>query len=145
LSVFSPQQLQALALLFLRVNDHGPRRLGIFRILCTPNGLSYYNLSFYADPGRGFGGCGVGWLTFLYPPLGNRCFPYIASSASWGASLCCGSSVRVKNNDGEAGQRDMKAAHSGFRAADTGRSPTYTATTETTPRIRGRKIDLIIR
>ena len=45
LSVFSAEQLQALALLFLKVNDHGAAdRPGIFRILCAPDRLPHYQV-----------------------------------------------------------------------------------------------------
>ena len=98
LSAFSSQQLQALALLLLKVNDRGagialiffgfyalltgylilrstflPRILGVFSILG-----------------------GLGWLSFLYLPLGHRLFPYVAVIAILGATalivwlLVCG-------------------------------------------------------
>jgi hypothetical protein len=88
LSVFSAEQLQALALLFLKVNDRGagialvffgfyalltghliiksiflPRILGILSVLA-----------------------GFGWLTFLYPPFGGRLFPFLAIFAILGAA-----------------------------------------------------------
>ena len=57
LSVFSAEQLQALALLFLKVNDRGAGDgLGIFRVLCAADGLSHYQVHLPAsDSGRRVG------------------------------------------------------------------------------------------
>jgi hypothetical protein len=88
LSVFSAEQLQALALLFLKVNDRGAAIALVFfgfyalltgyliirstflpRILGVPSMLG-----------------GLGWLSFLYPPLGYRLFPYVVAIALLGAA-----------------------------------------------------------
>src|SRR5436309_4551750 len=87
LSVFSAEQLQALALLFLKVNDHGAAIalafFGFYALLtvyligrstCLPRILSLLSV---------FGV--LGWLTFLYPPLGYRLFPYLAAFGLLGA------------------------------------------------------------
>src|SRR5205807_2019961 len=88
LSVFSTQQLQALALLFLKVNDHGAGIALVFfgsyalltgyliiRSTFLPRILGVLSVS-----------GGLGWLTFLYPPLGYRLFPYVAAFGLLGAT-----------------------------------------------------------
>jgi len=88
LTVFSVEQLQALALLFFKVNDRGAAvRPGIFRVLCNPDGYLIIRSTFLP---RILGVLsvvgGLGWLTFLYPPLGSRLFPFIAIFAILGAA-----------------------------------------------------------
>src|SRR5215212_3874324 len=80
LAGFSAEQLQSVALILLKVNDQGAgAALGffgfstllgaylVFRSTFLPRWLGV--LSFIA---------GLGWLTFLYPPLGYRAFPIAA-------------------------------------------------------------------
>ncbi|HEX8144588.1 MAG TPA: DUF4386 domain-containing protein [Pyrinomonadaceae bacterium] len=80
LAGFSVEQLQSVALILLKVNDQGAGAalalfgfstlLGgylVFRSTFLPRWLGV--LSFVA---------GLGWLTFLYPPLGYRAFPIVA-------------------------------------------------------------------
>jgi len=79
LSVFSAEQLQALALLFLKVNDKGAEiALVFFGIYALLTGYlvikSTFLPSFLGWLGI-FGG--LGWLNFLYPPLAYRLLPYI--------------------------------------------------------------------
>jgi hypothetical protein len=89
LSVFSAEQLQVLALLFLKVNDHGAAIALVFfgfyalltgylivRSTFLPRILGVLSI---------FGG--LGWMTFLYQPLGYRPFPYIAALGILGAAL----------------------------------------------------------
>jgi hypothetical protein len=87
LSVFNAEQLQALALLFLKVNDQGAaiglvffgfatllKGYLIVRSTFLPRILGV--LSLFA---------GLGLLTYLYMPLGYRLFPYIAALGLLGA------------------------------------------------------------
>jgi hypothetical protein len=87
LTVFSVDQLQALALLFLKVNDRGAGiALVFFGFYAILTGYLIIKSSFLP---RILGVLsvvgGLGWLTFLYPPLGGRLFPFIAIFAILGA------------------------------------------------------------
>ena len=88
LSVFSAEQLQALALLFLKVNDHGAAiALVFFGFYALLTGYLIIRSTFLP---RILGVLsllgGLGWLSFLYPPLGYRLFPYIAAFDLLGAA-----------------------------------------------------------
>jgi len=87
LSVFSPEQLQALVLLFLKVNDRGAGiALAFFGFYAVLTGHLIIKSTFLP---RFLGVwsvvAGVGWLTFLYPPLGYRLFLYVAPFGLLGA------------------------------------------------------------
>jgi len=89
LAVFSPEQLQALALLFLKVNDHGAAiALVFFGFYALLTGYLILRSTFLP---RILGVLsvlgGLGWLTFLNQPLGYRLFPYIAALGILGAVL----------------------------------------------------------
>jgi uncharacterized protein DUF4386 len=79
LSVFGAEQLQALALLFLKVNDKGTEiALVFFGIYTLLTGYLVIRSTFLP---RFLGWLGIfgglGWLIFLYPPLAYRLLPCI--------------------------------------------------------------------
>src|SRR6202795_3053975 len=87
LSVFSAEQLQALALVFLKVNDQGAAiGLVFFGFYAPLKGYLIIRSTFLP---RILGVLGVfgglGWLSFLYPPLAYRLLPYILMLALLGA------------------------------------------------------------
>jgi hypothetical protein len=88
LEVFNPQQLQALALLLLRVNDRGAAMaLAFFGFEALLNGYLVFRSTFLP---RILGLlsmlAGLGWLSFLYPPLGYSLFLYVAAFALLGSA-----------------------------------------------------------
>ena len=88
LSVFSAEQLQALALLFFKVNDRGAgMALVFFGLYALLTGYLIIKSTFLPRILGVLSVCaGFGWLTFLYPPLGSRLFPYVAVFALLGAA-----------------------------------------------------------
>lgn len=87
LSVFSAEQLQALALLFLKVNDRGAAiALVFFGFYAFLTGYLMIKSTFLP---RILGVvsviAGLGWLSFLYEPLGYRLFPFVAAFGLLGA------------------------------------------------------------
>src|SRR5712664_1819214 len=88
LSAFSAEQLQALALLFLKVNDRGAGvALVFFGFYALLTGYLIIRSTFLP---RILGVLsvvgGLGWLSFLYLPLAHRAFPYVAVFALLGAA-----------------------------------------------------------
>lgn len=88
LKVFRPEQLHALALLLLRVNDQGAAiSLAFSGFYAVLTGWLVFRSGFLP---RFLGVwselAGVGWLTFLYPPLGYRLFNYLAVFGFLGAA-----------------------------------------------------------
>jgi hypothetical protein len=87
LNVFDQKQLQAIALLFLTVNDQGAAMaLAFFGFYAVLNGYLIFRSTFLP---RFLGAwsmiAGLGWLTFLSPPLGYRLFLYVAAVGFLGA------------------------------------------------------------
>jgi hypothetical protein len=88
LTVFSPEQLQAFALLLLKINDRGAAMgLAFFGFESLLNGYLVFRSSFLP---RILGIlsmiAGLGWLTFLYPSLGYSLFLYLAGFALLGSA-----------------------------------------------------------
>ena len=80
LSGFDAAQLQSIALILLKVNDFGAATALAFFGMSTPLiGYLIFKSTFLP---RWLGAlvllAGLGWLTFLYPPLGYRVFMIIA-------------------------------------------------------------------
>ncbi|MBZ5505011.1 MAG: DUF4386 domain-containing protein [Acidobacteriia bacterium] len=88
LSVFGAEQLQALALLFLKVNDRGAGiALVFFGFYALLTGYLMIRSTFLPRVLGVFSVLGgLGWLTFLYPPLGSRLFAFLAIFAILGAA-----------------------------------------------------------
>jgi hypothetical protein len=87
LSVFSAEQLQALALLFLKVNDRGAGiALVFFGFYAVLTGYLIIRSTFLP---RILGVvsviAGLGWLSFLYLPFAHLMFPYVVVLALLGA------------------------------------------------------------
>ena len=87
LRVFNQEQLQALALLFLKVNDHGAGiGLAFFGFYALLNGYLILRSTFLPRIlGVWSAIAGLGWLTFLSPTLGYRLFNYVAPFGLLGA------------------------------------------------------------
>jgi hypothetical protein len=86
LSVFKREQLQALALLFLRINDQGAAMaLAFFGFYALLTGYLIFKSGFFPRILGLLSECaGLGWLTFLSTTLGYRLFPYLAAFAFLG-------------------------------------------------------------
>ena len=87
LSVFNSGQLQALALLLLNVNNQAAGiALAFFGFSTFLNGYLIVRSTFWPKILGVLSMLGgLGWLTFLYPPLGNQLFLYVLPLALIGA------------------------------------------------------------
>ena len=88
LSVFNLEQRQALALLFLKLNDHGAAvALAFFGFYALLTGYLIFKSTFLPRVLGVLSECaGLGWLAFLSPSLGYRLFPLIAIFGLVGAA-----------------------------------------------------------
>lgn len=87
LSVFNPEQLQALALLFVKVNDRGAgMALAFFGFSTFLQGWLIFRSTFLPRIlGAVSAVAGLGWLSFLSPTFGYRVFNYVAAFGLLGA------------------------------------------------------------
>jgi hypothetical protein len=86
LSAFAPEQLQALALVFLRLNDYAFQiYLVFFGVWCLLIGYLIFRSTFLPRIlGVLLAISGLGWVTYLYPPLAHRVYPIIAAASALG-------------------------------------------------------------
>lgn len=87
LSAFTPEQLQALALMFIKLNASAfDLYLVFFGFWCVLTGYLIFRSTFLPRVlGVLFVISGLGWMTYLFPPLAHRLFiPYIAAASALG-------------------------------------------------------------
>jgi hypothetical protein len=86
LSAFTPEQLQALALVFLKLNGYAFQiYLVFFGAWCLLIGYVIFRSTFLPRVlGVLLAISGLGWVTYLYPPLAHRVYPFIAAASALG-------------------------------------------------------------
>jgi Domain of unknown function (DUF4386) len=86
LSAFTPEQLQALALVFLKLNDYAFQiYLVFFGAWCLLTGYLIFRSTFLPRIlGVLLAISGLGWMTYLYPPLAHRLWHVIAAASALG-------------------------------------------------------------
>jgi hypothetical protein len=87
LSAFTAEQLQALALMFLKLNQYSYNiDLVFFGLWCVLTGYLIFRSTFLPRIlGVLLAISGLGWVTYLYPPLAYHLFmPYIAVASALG-------------------------------------------------------------
>ena len=86
LSAFTGAQLQALALLFLKLNGQAyDIYLVFFGLWCVLIGYLIFKSTFLPRIlGALMAISGLGWVTFLSPPLAHHLFPFIAGASALG-------------------------------------------------------------
>jgi len=86
LSAFTPEQLQALALVFLRLNDYAFQiYLVFFGAWCLLIGYLIFRSTFLPRIlGALLAISGLGWVIYLYPPLAHRLWRIIDAASALG-------------------------------------------------------------
>jgi hypothetical protein len=86
LSAFTPQQLQAFAALFLKLNSYAfDTYLAFFGFWCILIGYLIFKSTFLPRIlGVLLTISGLGWTIFLVPPVAHRLFPVIAGASALG-------------------------------------------------------------
>jgi hypothetical protein len=86
LSAFTPEQLQALALMFLKLNTYAfDIYLVFFGFWCILIGYLIFRSTFLPRIlGVLLTISGLGWVTYLSPPLAKYLWPYIAAASALG-------------------------------------------------------------
>jgi uncharacterized protein DUF4386 len=86
-SAFTPEQLQVLALMFVKLNNYANDiNLVFFGLWCILTGYLIFRSTFLPRIlGVLLAIGGLGWVTYLYPPLAYHLFiPYIAAASALG-------------------------------------------------------------
>ncbi len=85
-SAFTLEQLQALALVFLRLHTHAfDIHLVFFGFWCVLTGYLIFKSTFLPRVlGVLLTISGLGWVIYLAPPLAHRLFPFIAAASALG-------------------------------------------------------------
>jgi hypothetical protein len=86
LSAFTAEQLQSLALVFLRLNAYAFQiDLVFFGFWCILTGYLIFRSTFLPRVlGVLVAISGLGWVTYLYPPLANHLSPFITAASALG-------------------------------------------------------------
>ncbi len=83
-SAFTAEQLQALALIFLKLNAYAFEiDLVFFGFWCVLAGYLIFRSTFLPRIlGVLLAIDGLGWATYMYPPMANQLFPFIAAASA---------------------------------------------------------------